>query len=116
MAGTDREAELTARLAALEGRLNEVESRAAQAEAAAAEAEARARDAEARSMGSPFEAVEAVLGAMLPTEVRGHLRAARKEQLLAVRAMVDAWIERVDRAPGERPAHRRRESIPLEDA
>jgi hypothetical protein len=108
MAGSDREAELTARLAALEGRLAEVEARAA-------DAEARANEAEARSMGSPLEALETVMGMVLPSEVRGHLRAARKEQLLAVRSMVDVWIDRVDRKPAE-PARRRRETIPLEDA
>jgi len=107
MAGSDREAELTARLAALEGRLAEVEARAD-------DAEARAHEAEARSMGSPLEAMETLMGMVLPGEVRGHLRAARKEQLLAVRSMVDAWIDRVDRKPDE-PRRRRHESIPLED-
>jgi hypothetical protein len=40
------------------------------------------------------------------------LRTARKEQLLAARAMLDHWIARIDRAPEERI--RRRESIKLE--
>jgi hypothetical protein len=108
MAGSDREAELTARLAALEERLAEVESRAA-------DAEARARDAEACAVGSPLDALDAMLDAVLPGEVRGHLRAARKEQLLAMRSMVDAWIDRVDRR-AETPHRRHHESIPLEDA
>ncbi len=108
MAGSDREAELTARLAALEQRLAEVETKAA-------EAEARARDAEARAVGGPMEAVDALLSVVLPAEVRGHMRAARKEQLLAVRSLVDTWIARVDRTADE-PKRRRRESIPLEDA
>ena len=108
MAGSDREAELTARLVALEGRLAEVEARAA-------DAEARAHEAEARSMGSPLEAMETLMGMVLPGEVRGHLRAARKEQLLAMRSLVDVWIARVDRKADE-PARRRREPIPLEDA
>ncbi len=108
MAGTDREAELTARLAALEERLAEVEARAS-------DAEARAREAEARATGSPMEAMDALLSVVLPTDVRSHMRAARKEQLLAVRSLVDAWIARVDRR-AEEPRRRRRESIPLEDA
>ena len=108
MAGTDREEKLAARLAALEEKLAELEARAA-------EAEARAREAEARAMPGPLEAMETVMGMLLPGEVRSHLRAARKEQLLAVRAMVDVWIERVDRKPDE-PKRRRRESISLEDA
>lgn len=109
MAGTDRETELTARLGALEARLAEVEARAA-------DAEARAREAEARAMPGPMEAMETVMGMLVPAEVRGHLRAARKEQLLAVRAMVDVWIERVDRKPEEPKRRQRRESISLEDA
>jgi hypothetical protein len=108
MAGSDREAELTARLAALEARLAEVEARAA-------DAETRARDAEAHAMGSPLEAMETLMGMVLPVETRGHLRAARKEQLLAVRSLIDTWIDRVDRKPDE-PKRRRRETIPLEDA
>lgn len=107
MAGTDREAELTTRLAALEERLAGMEARAA-------EAETRARDAEARAVGSPMEAVDALLSAVLPTEVRTHMLAARKEQLLAMRSLVDTWIARVDRK-AEQPPRRRRESIPLED-
>jgi hypothetical protein len=108
MAGSDREAELTARLAALEARLADVEAKAA-------DAEARARDAEARAMGGPMEAMDAMLSVILPAEVRGHMRAARKEQLLAARSLVDAWIARVDRKADE-PRRRRRESIPLEEA
>lgn len=103
----DREAELTARLAALEARLGEVEAKAA-------EAEARAREAEARATG-PLSVMDAVMGAMLPPEARTHMRAARKEQLLAMRSLVDSWIERVDRKPSEHRRHRH-ESIPLEDA
>ena len=57
--------------------------------------------------------MESLLMGLLPSDVRGHMRAARKEQLLAARSMIDHWIARVDRTPPER---RRRESIPLEDA
>lgn len=107
MADTDREMDLATRLATLEQRLGEVEARAA-------EAEARARDADAR-VGGPLGLMDAVMTAMLPAEARGHLRAARKEQLLAMRSLVDSWIERVDRKADE-PRRRRRETIPLDDA
>ena len=109
MAETNREPALAARLATLEERLGEVEARAA-------EAEARARAAEARAIGSPMEAMDTLLAALLPDEVRGHLRTARKEQLLAMRSMVDIWIERVDRRAAEPKGRRRRESISLDDA
>ncbi len=71
-------------------------------------------------------AIERMMGAVLPPEARGHMRAARKEQLLAARSFIDHWIERLDRPPAERSrsrrgsgrrssrAPRRRESITLE--
>ena len=100
MTESGREAELAQRLSALEARL--------------AEMEARAPDAEGRADARPMDAIDAVMTALLPAEVRAHMRAARKEQLLAIRTMVDIWIERVDRKPEER--RRRHESIPLDDA
>ncbi|HSW41224.1 MAG TPA: hypothetical protein VLM76_01805 [Patescibacteria group bacterium] len=89
MATVDESSDLIARLAALEERLAELESN-----------------------DSEVAGIEALLARLLPTEVRGHLRAARREQLLAARAMLDHWIDRLDRAPAERV--RRRESIKLE--
>jgi hypothetical protein len=64
------------------------------------------------------EAVEALLarqtGArmrrLLTPEVRQHLRAARREQLLAVRALVDAAIRRTE----EEPTRRRPESVRID--
>lgn len=103
MARTEREAELGARIATLEARLAELE--------AGARAGGSVADAEG---GEPLESVESMVGLMtglLPPEVRGHLRSARREQLLAARAMIDHWIARVDRKPPER---RRRESIRLD--
>jgi hypothetical protein len=103
MAGTEREAELGARIAALEARLAELE--------AGGRAAGPRGDAEG---GEPMDSMESMVGLMtglLPSEVRGHLRSARREQLLAARAMIDHWIARVDRKPPER---RRRESIRLD--
>ena len=89
MTTRDESSDLVARLAVLEERLAELESRESEA-----------------------AGIEALLAPLFPTEVRGPLRAARKEQLLAARAMLDHWINRLDRAPAERV--RRRESIKLE--
>ena len=89
MATTDESSDLVARLAVLEERLAELEHRE-----------------------SGTEGIEALVGRLFPKEVRGHLRTARKEQLLAVRALLDHWIDRLDRAPADRV--RRRESIKLE--
>ncbi|HEX8939301.1 MAG TPA: hypothetical protein VF763_03975 [Candidatus Limnocylindrales bacterium] len=91
MVTSEGQPDLTARLAVLEERLVELE---------------RERERE-RTDG-----LEALLGRIFPAEVRGHMRAARKEQLLAVRSMLDHWIDRLDRAPEDRV--RRRESITLE--
>jgi HSP20 family molecular chaperone IbpA len=68
-----------------------------------------------RAGAGPMAAIDALMDKLLPAEVRTHLRAARKEQLLAIRSMVDIWIERVDRKPEERrrPRH---ESISLDEA
>jgi hypothetical protein len=49
---------------------------------------------------------------LFPPDARSHMRAARREQLLALRAILDRWIESLDRAPSERV--RRRESISIE--
>ena len=53
----------------------------------------------------------ALLDALFPPDVRKHIRAARKEQLLAMRSFLDHWIEKQDAAEA-RP--RRRESISVE--
>lgn len=89
-AGGAVDAELTERIAALEARLSELESQ-----------------------GGSDDPLDRLFGELVPTEVRGHLRAARKEQLMAARSFLDHWIERLDRKamPRER---RRRESITLE--
>jgi hypothetical protein len=52
----------------------------------------------------------ALLERMVPSEVRAHLRASQREQLLALRAWLDAAIQRTEQA--ERP--RRPESVRIE--
>ena len=79
------------------------------------ELEARISDLEAKlramEAGKHEGAIPTLLDALFPTDVRHHLRAARKEQLLAVRSFLDHWIE----AAGEEDAgSRRRESISVE--
>ena len=107
MTDMDREAELAARFEQLEARLVELEEQAR-------DAEARARDWEKRARGRrEDESLESMMTGLLPPDVRGHLRAARKEQLLAAKAMLDHWIDRIDRKPGDR---RRRETIPLDES
>ena len=52
----------------------------------------------------------ALLERMVPSEVRAHLRASQREQLLALRAWLDVAIKRTE--PSERP--RRPESVRIE--
>lgn len=47
---------------------------------------------------------------LFPPESRRHMRAARKEQLLAFRAVIDKWIARLD----EEPQTPKREAIRVE--
>ena len=97
--------DLGARLAAMEERVAELED------------QDRVRAAELAE-----DAIERLIGRVMPPEARGHLRAARKEQLLAARSFIDHWIERLDRPPAPRSTRgrrsgrtpRRRESISLE--
>jgi len=108
-AAAGAEGDLATRLAALEERLTELEA-----------------DEYGGFIGRADYAIERMLGAMLPPDARGHMRAARKEQLLAARSFIDHWIERLDRppaahgragrGPGRRSsrAPRRRESIAVE--
>ena len=49
----------------------------------------------------------AAMDALFPPETRQHMRAARKEQLLAFRSLIDRWIARMDE---DRPSPKR-ESI-----
>jgi len=81
----------------LETRLDEIEERIA--------------SMEAREAGMPRGLV-GLMREVFPPEVRGHMRAARREQLLAARAFLDHWIERLEKEPADRLP--RRESIPLE--
>lgn len=81
-------------------------------------AELRDRLAELEERLAALEAQEAesvaggLLARLVPPEARHHLRAARREQLLAARAILDRWIARLEREPEERL--RRRESIRVE--
>ena len=68
--------------------------------------EERLRDLQDRHESRP----RAMLGRMVPPEVRAHLRAAQRERLLALRAWLDVAIKRTEQS--ERP--RRPESVRIE--
>jgi hypothetical protein len=55
-----------------------------------------------------FPTLGRLLRSCLPDETVRHLRAARREQLLAFRSLLDARIARLDRAQAESDARRAR--------
>jgi hypothetical protein len=54
----------------------------------------------------------ALLDEIFPPETRKHMRAAWKEELLALRSVLDHWIEKQD--GGAKTGTKRRESISVE--
>ena len=67
------------------------------------------RIGELQSEGTPG-GVFALMDQLFPQETRAHMRAARREQLLAFRSLLDKWIARLDE---EKPSPKR-ESIRIE--
>lgn len=51
---------------------------------------------------------------LFPDETRRHMRAATREQLLAARAYIDHWLDRMDRGSTEALPEPEREHITLE--
>jgi hypothetical protein len=80
-------------------------------EAKLAELEQRLAAVEAGEEREP-RGLEGLWREVFPPEARKHMRTARKEQLLAARAFLDHWIERLEKEPAD--ALPRRESISLE--
>lgn len=78
------------------------------------ELEQRIADLEKRLADLQTEATPGGLFALMdqifPAETRAHMRAARKEQLLAFRSLLDKWIARIDE---EKPSPKR-EAIRIE--
>ena len=59
-----------------------------------AELEERLADLERRERVE--KRMRGLLKELVPPEVRTHLKAARREQLMAARSMLDHWIDRLD--------------------
>lgn len=79
-----------------------------------AELEQRIADLEKRLADlqgdSGSSGIFSLLDTIFPAETRQHMRAARKEQLLAFRSLLDKWIARMD---DEKPTPKR-EAIRVE--
>ena len=63
---------------------------------------------------SAIERSRQVMKAMLPAETRKHVRAAWRENLLAVRSLLDNWIDRLDDKPETDADDDGRETIPID--
>ena len=61
-----------------------------------------------------FPSLNRLMRAILPDEAVKHLHAARREQLLAMRCVLDAALERIEAAEREGPAVPRRTEIRIE--
>ncbi len=95
--------DLGGRVAALESRIAELET----------------RFEEMAASHDPAAGLESMLGRFLPPDVVRHMKTARREDMLALRSLLDAWIARIDRerstpAGGEDAAKPRVERIVLE--
>lgn len=56
-----------------------------------------------RAMETVMARSRAAMGAVVPHEARRHMRAAWRENILAVRSMLDHWAEHLNEA-GDKPA------------
>lgn len=72
------------RLARIEERLDELDRRSMSMERALDRARDRSR---------------AAMNSVVPVETRRHLRAAGREQLLAIRSLIDFWADRLAERP-----------------
>ena len=65
---------------------------------------------------SALERSRALMNSMVPSETRKHMRAAWRENLLAVRSLLDTWIKQLDgdSETDSKPADNGRENIPID--
>jgi hypothetical protein len=55
--------------------------------------------------------IRSLFDELFPSDARKHMRAARKEQLMAIRSVLDHWIEKSDETSS---GAKRRESIAVD--
>jgi hypothetical protein len=63
---------------------------------------------------SAVERSRQVMSSMVPSETRRHMRAAWRENLLAVRSLLDRWIDLLGDQPAASDDDASRESIPID--
>lgn len=60
------------------------------------------------------ESTRGMIGRVIPPEVRRHFMAGQREQLLAIRALVDFWIDQLEARGAAAPKPTGREDIPID--
>ena len=83
--------------------------------ATTSELEARVRELEEKIKAMEAEGnrsgLRSLLDELFPSDVRMHMRTARKEQLMAIRSMLDHWIDKQDESSS---GTKRRETISVD--
>jgi hypothetical protein len=75
----------------------------------------RRESAMERAMEKAMASSRAAMAHILPSETRRHMRNAGREQLMAVRSLLDYWVERMDdRSKASEQANNERENIPID--
>lgn len=69
-------------------------------------------DRRSNTMERAMDKSRAAMGTMIPSETRKHLKAAWREQLLAVRSLLDHWVDRLGDEPEK--VNGGRENIPID--
>ncbi|MEO6351367.1 MAG: hypothetical protein ABIP53_12015 [Candidatus Limnocylindrales bacterium] len=87
------------RLARLEQRLDELDQRSTSME---------------RTMDRAMDKSRAAMNTIVPHDARKHMRAAWRENLLAVRSLIDFWANRMDERPEDESASNGRQNIPID--
>jgi hypothetical protein len=89
------------RMARLEQRLDELDKRSTSME---------------RAMDRAMDRSRAAMNTIVPAETRRHLRAAGREQLLAMRSLIDFWANRLVDEPeaDDKSGNGGRENIPID--
>ncbi len=68
-----------------------------------------------RAMERAMDRSKAAMATVIPSQTRQHMRAAWRENLLAVRSMIDFWADRLaDDAPDDSDSNSARQNIPID--
>lgn len=69
-------------------------------------------DRRSNAMERAMDRSRAAMDTMVPSETRKHLRAAGREQLLALRSLLDFWVDKLGDQPDK--GNGGRENIPID--